>query len=313
MNKSFRLKIDSIGVHNILHFSHLAHDINFSIIPTLGCNLNGFCIKGQQILESANDINKIEKQSIKAFSGAQLFPFPNRIKNGKYSMKGQTYQLPINEPLTNNSLHGLIYNKTFELVSIDEYAGIIKLKYDYNRENNGYPFHVLIENSYQLSKNSLTIATTIENKSDHTIPVGHGWHPYFVVNNEINDAYLQIPATKYYLTGKQHIPTGEVALDNSFLNATKIGSIDIDKCFKIESNNDIIAQLKYPNDDMTISLLTNGYPYLQVYIPPHRNSIALEPQTSIPDAFNNSIGCIYLEPNKSMDLKFQIKIDLESW
>ena len=38
-----------------------------------------------------------------------------------------------------------------------------------------------------------------------------------------------------------------------------------------------------------------SYPYLQIYIPPHRNSIAIENLSGAPDGFNNEMGVTTLE------------------
>jgi aldose 1-epimerase len=37
-----------------------------------------------------------------------------------------------------------------------------------------------------------------------------------------------------------------------------------------------------------------SYPFLQIYTPPHRQSIAIENLSAAPDAFNNKMGLIVL-------------------
>ena len=49
---------------------------------------------------------------------------------------------------------------------------------------------------------------------------------------------------------------------------------------------------------------TNKYNFLQVYIPPSREMIALEPMTSNIDAFNNKDHLIILEPGKKWSASF---------
>jgi aldose 1-epimerase len=43
----------------------------------------------------------------------------------------------------------------------------------------------------------------------------------------------------------------------------------------------------------------NAYPILQLYIPDHRKSIAIENLSGAPDNFNNGIGLIQLAPNEA--------------
>jgi aldose 1-epimerase len=42
-----------------------------------------------------------------------------------------------------------------------------------------------------------------------------------------------------------------------------------------------------------------SYPYLQIYTPPHRKSIAIENLSSAPDSFNNELGFKTLMPGES--------------
>ena len=54
-----------------------------------------------------------EIQAFTGFKGAVLFPFPNRIKKGKYSYQGKLYSFQINEPQRDNAIHGFVYDRPF--------------------------------------------------------------------------------------------------------------------------------------------------------------------------------------------------------
>ncbi|MBA4141207.1 MAG: hypothetical protein H0X70_12070, partial [Segetibacter sp.] len=43
----------------------------------------------------------------------------------------------------------------------------------------------------------------------------------------------------------------------------------------------------------------SSYPYLQIFVPNHRKSIAIENLSAAPNAFNNGIGLKVLQPNES--------------
>lgn len=53
-----------------------------------------------------------------------------------------------------------------------------------------------------------------------------------------------------------------------------------------------------------------SYPYLQIYIPPHRKSIAIENISGAPDAFNNGMGVTTLEAGESALFKTSYKIKI---
>jgi aldose 1-epimerase len=51
------------------------------------------------------------------------------------------------------------------------------------------------------------------------------------------------------------------------------------------------------NDKLELIITPDkSYPYLQVYIPKDRKSIAIENLSATPDAFNNGMGLIIAEP-----------------
>ena len=50
------------------------------------------------------------------YAGKILAPWPNRIKDGKYSFNNKDYQLHVNEVSKKNSLHGLVANCLWEVL-----------------------------------------------------------------------------------------------------------------------------------------------------------------------------------------------------
>ena len=74
-----------------------------------------------QLMVDAIDIIKPTNSSTYNvnYASAVLFPFANRIKDGAYTFEESSYQLDCNESERNNAIHGLVYNKNFELVDKD--------------------------------------------------------------------------------------------------------------------------------------------------------------------------------------------------
>ena len=79
----------------------------------------------------------------------------------------------------------------------------------------------------------------------------------------------------------------------------KIGDRSFDGCYAL--NGDLRL---YNKRGLLIKM--TGFPYVQLYAPPSRTSIAIEPMTGIPDAFNNGIGLKKLAPGE----KFQASYDV---
>jgi aldose 1-epimerase len=100
---------------------------------------------------------------------------------------------------------------------------------------------------------------------------------------------------------KELIPTGK-HLPNTFGTDFKnIGTETFDTCFV-----DLVDQsVRFENIEM---YMDNSMKYLQIYTPEDRNSIAIEPMTCAPDAFNNGLGLITLSSNEEVIRRFGIRI-----
>jgi len=62
--------------------------------------------------------------------------------------------------------------------------------------------------------------------------------------------------------------------------------------------------LRNPANGLKISLFPDpSYLFLQIFIPAHRESIAIENLSSAPDSFNNHIGLIELQPRESRSFR----------
>ena len=99
---------------------------------------------------------------------------------------------------------------------------------------------------------------------------------------------------------KHLVPTGKVLSFNKFQSLEKLSGTILDNCFQLNKNHEAACVLENQQSKLRFKIFpSNAYPYLQVYTPPHRNSIAIENLSSAPDAFNNKIGLIILQPNEA--------------
>lgn len=57
-----------------------------------------------------------------------------------------------------------------------------------------------------------------------------------------------------------------------------------------------------------VSAPIRQFPFFQVFTPPHRESIALEPMSCNVDAFNNGQGLVSLEPDAEWKTRMEIKV-----
>ena len=311
----FRLKKEILDNQEILTINHVNSNSAFSIIKSMGAALFKLRLKdkitSQDILKYWDNKTSFLTDYKNRFAGSQLFPFPNRLRGGSYSTAGNSYQFDQNDFGRPNALHGHLYNKYFELESWDAPQGCLVLTYSNDGSDSAFPFNYTIRNTFTLSENALQIETSISNDSKEKFPFGYGWHPYFQMDNPISNCYLQLPSSSLLLVDEHMIPTGKSEPFTSFVQPKKIAELLLDNCLQI-SQNESSVKLIDKDKKHCISLDISQFDYLQVYIPPERDSIAIEPQSCAPDAFNNGKGLGYLEVGDTRIFSFQISFSTQA-
>lgn len=271
-----------------------------SILPALGGMVHSFnAVAGGDVipvLSSYADPDNLKNDLNRYFCGAKLFPFPNRIKNGRYEWKGVRHQLSVNFSLEGNSIHGLVYDQPFILKSsrADEQSADLELEYDYNGEKQGFPFPFLIHINYRIGQNRIEIATRVKNTGSCAFPAGDGWHPYFRLKGPLEQYQLQLPPC-HKLECSENIPTGSEVEFSTFNHFTALEQQVFDDPFHLTGlQRDII--LRDPAHSIELRLDMGNYSYLQIYTPPSRDCIALEPMSCPPNAFQSKKDLALLQP-----------------
>ena len=287
------------------------------IIPACGAILHGFTIVNQgkpiNLIEYYEDLKDF-KYNVEqgGFKGCKLSPFACRVKNATYNLGHKSYTFN-KFMLGKSAMHGLLYDAEFRIVdqTVTEASATIVLLHQYLATDKGYPFNYDCEITYSLStNNSLVIATKITNKSENSIPYQDGWHPYFKFNKPVDTLLLQFKSLHKIEMDDELIPNGAMTVYNQFETFKEIGNTKFDDCFEVNYTKDTaVCILKDEEQKIQIEIYPDdAYPYLQLYTPSNRNSIAIENLSAIPDAFNNQIGLITLPPQATKIFTIRYKI-----
>ena len=239
----------------------------------------------------------------KSYASAVLFPFCNRLLKGGYKFSNESYQLPINSK-ENNAIHGLVYNKNFEVVEEEMTNNFhsISLQYREKEKQEGYPFLYIIKLIYTLSKDSLTLKVVVDNIDEVEFPFNIGWHPYFFSEN-IKESELYINSSKEIINNNKMIP---VKIADSFLpKVFKIGNKHMDHCYQLEGDELYFVTSNYKLK-IHSSLINK---YIQIFTPSIKNSIAIEPMMAPANSFNNKIGLEILKPKNTFDITWKLSLE----
>jgi len=290
---------DSKKHFNYIEIESLKKRSYAKIYLNLGGSLQELVIDNHHIIKDLSPLTYAN-----TYASSILFPFANRIKDGTYEFEGNTYQFDINEKELNNALHGLVYNKTFELIeekTTKAYASL-KLVYHEKQTTIGFPFTYSIYLEYVFTENTLDLNVEIKNTYSKTFPFTLGWHPYFLSSDLYNSSFIFDSNLKLKLD-KRNITEG--IIPNEYDDGFKINDQFLDDCFILNSNSVLFLT---PNYILTLKS-TEKDSFLQLYTPPHNNTIAIEPVTGVSDSFNNGIGLKALQPDDTYHMSWNLKID----
>ncbi|HEY0678788.1 MAG TPA: aldose 1-epimerase [Chitinophagaceae bacterium] len=291
----------------IIHLRDNNHSTAISIIPSVGAMLHEFSlpVKGRlfNIIENYSLDKPLKKQVTNYFRSVKLSPWVCRLNNGRYHFNGSDFQVRRMHS-DGTALHGLLFDQPFtiEEETANETSASILLKHTYKGYDPGYPFEYHCEVRYTLHpEHVLEVETVITNNHSGPVPVSDGWHPYFRLGGKVDGWKLYINAEAMVEFNEKLIPTGKLLPFNQFNKPSVVGSTQMDNCFLLkEAKNGGACSVLNPANGLQVSFHpVKGYPYLQVFIPSHRKSIAVENISGAPDSFNNRMGELILQPGES--------------
>jgi aldose 1-epimerase len=305
----FRVETYDRGGRTIYSLHDDATGASASILPSYGFNLFDLRLpvggQARPMLAAAADF--ADHPSHPARSGVPiLFPFPNRIKDGRFTFGGRSYQLPANNGP--NAIHGFAMEAAWDVVehkaSPDE--AFLVGHYQISRQSPGalalWPTDAILEVRYGLAGRSLSMKVTISNPTADDLPFGFGIHPYFRLpfppGGDLEKTRVILPASRYWVL-KDSLPTGEnepVDRRLDFRAGQAIKGLKLD---------DVLTGLEFTAGRCVARLVDlekkaefhlifdNGFRELVVYTPSNQPDVlAVEPYTQTTDAINlQSQGC----------------------
>ncbi len=273
-----------------------------AFVPGYGACLLELVLNGVSVLDGYTTAGEMLEG--KYGKNIVLYPFPNRLKNGIYHWQGREYRFAVNDPDTGNALHGFGKERPMQVsrTDMDEHGASVTCTRYEPGDHEAYPFVFAFSITFTLrAEGAFEVDLRFHNHGDTPIPAGMGWHPYFRLADKVDDMRLLLPPCRLVEIDDTMIPTGRKLPDLSFADLLPVADKVIDNCFYLENAGPLAeALLEGPAGRLRYLQQTGPgkFNYLQVFTPPHRNSIAIEPMSCNIDAFNNGMGLIALEPGE---------------
>ena len=250
-----------------------------AVTTQVGAGLRSLTWDGVELLDTY-----LAHEEPRRWQGAHLMPWPNRLRDGRYSIAATEYQLPINEVARMNANHGLNVGQQWEVLS--HMSSAIRQRTVF-WPRRGWPGILAVEILHEVSEDGLTVDVLATNIGTTPVPWGYGTHPYFRFD-ELSEVELSIPFDAELAVDPERllpIRLGPVTQEHDFTRPRRIGETVLDTAFTDPLTREWAVSLH--GDGRTIEIWGDATTqWVQVFTPPTRASIAIEPMTCGPNAFN---------------------------
>lgn len=250
-----------------------------------------------------------------AFGGAILAPFANRIRGRPLDtsreietlVDGTQVRLPRNwggqgPGAETYAMHGLILSTpvTFAQTAPDTVVGRLSAGSFAGR----WPGRADMSFEWSLAGGALTLRVEGKSRGPEPLPFSVGWHPYFrILSGRRTQARLRLPARRRVAVNNydEVLPTGELLdvrgtpYDFRARGGRSLGDLYLDDCFTDlgAARGLAVAELFDPAADLALRIAARAPPVraIQVYAPPDKDFVVIEPQFNLPDPYGSQWAC----------------------
>jgi aldose 1-epimerase len=223
-----------------------------------------------------------------------LFPFPNRIRGGRFSFGGHDYQLPCNDSTKANAIHGFSPRLPWHVNATA--ATSVTLSFRINRDapecSKLWPGDIELALTWELTSTALSCRAEVRNQNSGPVPFGLGFHPYFRLTGP-NDR-ISVPASgRWELV--ESLPTGTIIpVDAAFdlRQPRRVGDLSLDDVYTHLDISDhqpgplVVGRLLRADGWSVAVRVSADFREMVVFTPPHGKAVCLEPYTCPTDAVN---------------------------
>lgn len=243
-----------------------------------------------------------------------LFPICGRLTEGKYTWKGQTYEM---------NLHGFARRSVFTAEKVGDHT--VTFLFTANEETKKmYPFDFEFRMTYTLTDSTVECRYDVKNEKESDLPFAVGGHPGFNVPMEagkkFEDYRLEFACAKEarelvfsdtcFDTGK----TRAFPLEEGRILPLRHSLFDIDAVFLTDMCHKVT--LGTPGGTRSLTLSFKGFPHVGFWHKPRTKApyVCIEPWCSVPspdgviDDFATKKELTHLKKGESYTNAFEITI-----
>lgn len=229
-----------------------------------------------------------------------LFPYPNRIRGGKYSWEGKDYELPeslVGYEGSGNAIHGFALDRPWRVTEQTESSvtGVFRISQDAPERLPLWPTDGEIEVRYSLNNGCLRADIVVHNPTDEPLPWGFGTHAYFRLpltsDSEPANCTIHAPVTKKWVLDGC-LPTGELVDppdDGQLKDSPAFNTLKLDDLYTGVQSNAGVVDCRIVDESSGLQVVQrcdDSFREIVAFTPPWTTAVCLEPYTCTTDAIN---------------------------
>ncbi|MEO8740836.1 MAG: aldose 1-epimerase [Casimicrobiaceae bacterium] len=288
-----------------------AGDLSAVFLPGYGMLGASLQHRGAEILRRVDDLATSAAQGLTA--GIPLMhPWANRLAAPRYALAGHDIALDMDSPLLHRDANGLpIHGVRWSMLAWEvtrATATLLAARLDWTHAAllAIFPFPHVLEMVATLDPQGLTLATTLVALDAGPVPVSFGFHPYVGLPGLDRDEWrLELPAMRRLELDPLRIPTGAEQTTPAFNGPLR--ALEFDGGYALDHPR---VSLAIVGAGRRVSIdLHEGYAYAQVYVPPGKDFVALEPMTAPTNALISGSGLQCITPGARYTATFRIRVE----
>jgi galactose mutarotase-like enzyme len=299
--------------HEAVRLADTASELEAVFLPTLGMLGASLRHRGEELLGLTDEVPRYASKG-STLGIPLLHPWANRLGGATYRAAGRSVELDLGSPLLQLEEHGLAIHgvvgpwlpwRVREQRATPGGAMLAaRLEYTTDDLLTAFPFpHALVQ-EVSLDAGGLTVTTSLTPAGDGAVPITFGYHPYLHLPGLDRESWrVELPAMRRLLLDERQVPSGE---EEAFAGLTGALDRDYDDGFAGLADGVRFA-LEAAGRRIEVTFL-EGYPYGQVFAPPGKDFVCIEPMTAPANALQSGDGLRLVDPGATFQAAFRISV-----
>ncbi|MBX7225837.1 MAG: aldose 1-epimerase [Chitinophagales bacterium] len=219
-----------------------------------------------------------------------MHPWANRLESNQIMLNNESIDLnefSISRDANQLPLHGLLLKETNWITEMVTPTKAIQTFHFNEAFSNfkAFPFQHTIQITYELTDNGVIIQTAIKNISNKIMPISFGFHPYFTIEGDRKNVYLNFDVESLIETNEFLIPTTKtlpLPFEWSDFNGCLLEELSFDHGFFVSKDRHP-AQCCFKDDKKQVTVkFHKGYHVMVFYAPknPAKPYLCIEPMVT---------------------------------